>query len=88
MTNSPAIGQKGKTVPEMLKDALTLENCQELTYLSYVIQEALRINPPAPSSSHYHFEQDVTLGDNNLKVKAGTPMIILYWELHRSKSQW
>jgi len=46
-----------------LKKAVTMETCGDLTYLGYVVQEALRTNPPAPSSSPYFFKNDTTLGD-------------------------
>ena len=72
----------------MLKNEISMEKCSELTYLGYVIQEALRWNPPAPASSHYHFTQDVVLGDKNLKVKAYTPLIIMIMNMHRSKAMW
>ena len=76
------------SVPDMLKNELSIETCSDLTYLGCVIQEALRWNPPAPASSHYHFTQDVTLGNQNLKVKAWTPIIIMIMNMHRSKAMW
>ena len=41
----------------MLRQDPTLEACSDLTYLSYVIQEALRYNPPVVFTHSYLFEK-------------------------------
>lgn len=64
----------------------TLEECNELTYLGYVIQEALRVNPPAPLCTPYHFKQDTTIG--KLKVKAYDPITISIQPMHQSSKLW
>ena len=64
----------------------TLEECNELTYLGYVIQEALRVNPPAPLCTPYHFKQDTTIG--RLKVKAYDPITISIYPMHQSSKLW
>ena len=63
-----------------------MDKCQELSYLGYVIQEALRVNPPAPLCSHYHFEKDTKLG--GLHVRAYDPILINIYALHHDSSQW
>ena len=63
-----------------------MDVCGELTYLGYVIQEALRLNPPGANTTNSTFSQDVTLGENNLKVKADTPCTILIFDVHRNSS--
>ena len=77
---------KDKPTSEILKDDLDTENCNEMHYLGYVIYEALRVNPPAVFTSHYHFEKDTTIG--SLKVKAYDPMLISIQAMHRSSKQW
>ena len=41
-----------------VEDKLTFESLSDLTYLGYVIQESLRLNPPATHTSQYSFEKD------------------------------
>ena len=40
---------------KILRSELTMDQFQEFTYLSYVIQEALRFNPPLSVSTGLHF---------------------------------
>jgi cytochrome P450 len=77
---------KDKPVKEMLKHDLTLEACSDLTYLGYVIQESLRVNPTAPATSPAHFEKDVKVG--NLHIKAYDPFMINHSQLHLSALYW
>ena len=82
------VDRKSKSLTDILQNDLTMEVCGDLTYLGYVIQEALRFNPPASNTTAWTFSEDVTLGENNLKVKAGTNCTILIYEVHRNSSQW
>lgn len=59
---------KGKPLRAFFKEDMNLENCNELTYLGYVIQETLRMNPIAPLSSQYWFEKDTKIGDIQIKA--------------------
>ena len=43
------------TYDEMAKESVTMENCSELDYLTNVLYEALRYNPPAPGCTPYHY---------------------------------
>jgi len=67
-----------------LADSLTLASCSDLTYLGYVIQESLRLNPVAPMTSPYSFEKDTKIG--NLSVKAHEIITINIIGLHLNAS--
>ena len=69
-----------------ISDGMTLESCSDLTYLGYVIQEALRLNPVAPMTSPIWFEKDTKIG--NLEVKAHEIITINITGLHLNASQW
>ena len=73
-------------VDKALKD-FSLDNCYDLTYMGYVMMEALRLNPPAPTTSMYEFERDTKLG-GRLNVKAGENILVNMIALHRNKHQW
>jgi cytochrome P450 len=61
------------------------EAVEELVYTKQVIQEAMRLYPPAPSLLREPVE-DVTIGGN--KVKAKTSIFIPIYAIHRHKSLW
>lgn len=63
-----------------------MDDCCDLEYLGYVIQESLRVNPPAPHTSAYHFEKDVQIG--KLKVKAYDPITVAIAPMHLSSKLW
>ena len=58
-----------------------------MTYMGYVMQEALRLNPPASTTSMYSFEKDTQLGPK-FKVKAGEVIIVNHMGLHKNASYW
>ena len=80
------VDRKSKSLTDILKNDLTMDMCGELTYLGYVIQEALRMNPPGSNTTTYTFSQDVTVGENKIKMKAGTPLTICIFDVHRNSS--
>ena len=57
-----------------------------MTYLNYIIQETLRINPIVTFTSPVYFEKDTKIG--GFVVKGGTAMAINIHGLHRNASQW
>ena len=63
-----------------------MENITELSYLSNVIYEALRYNPPAPGCTPYHFETDTKVG--GILVKAYDPLLINTYSMHHSSKYW
>lgn len=77
---------KDRSVKEILKEDLTLEACSDLTYLGYVIQETLRVNPTGPATSPSHFEKDVKVGD--LHIKAYQAFMIPHSQLQLSTLYW
>ncbi|MFT8246237.1 cytochrome P450 [Roseomonas sp. BN140053] len=56
-----------------------------LTYVRQVIQEAMRLYPPAPIVARTA-QRDVRLGD--LPVRAGTPVYIPVYSVHRHRTLW
>jgi cytochrome P450 len=66
--------------------ALSGEDVARLPYTRMVIEEAMRIYPPAPAVSGR-----VALNDDEIcgvKVKAGGQVIITSWVLHRHRKLW
>ena len=84
--DSVIAAEKDKPITEVLKNDLTMEKCNDMTYLGCVIHEALRVNPAVPTTSYYHFEKDTTIG--TLKVKAYDPILISIHPLHHSSKHW
>ena len=70
------------------KDAFSLEHddCQSLTYLGYVIQEALRYNPPAPGTSHMEFPGDTQIA--GMTIRSDVVLSINIYGLHYNDEQW
>ena len=65
---------------------MTLENVPDLTYLGYVIQETLRLNPTSVTTTPYYFEKDTKLG--KLNVRANTGILVNIQGLHRNAKHW
>ena len=63
-----------------------MENCSDLSYLSNVIYEALRYNPPAPGCTPYHYEKDTMVG--GILIKAYDPLLINTYSMHHSSKYW
>ena len=64
----------------------TAEDLPNLTYTRMVIEEAMRLYPPAPAvSMRIALEDDEICG---VKVKAGTQVFISPWILHRHRALW
>ena len=57
---------KDKKFEDILRQDITLEACNDMTYLGLVIQETLRVNPVVTISTPCHFEKDVTVGGLNI----------------------
>ena len=69
------------------KDRLSFEQLSDLTYMGYVINESLRINPVAVFTTMYYFENDTKLSDK-LTVKANDNLLINIAGLHRNADYW
>ena len=80
------VDRSSKSLTEILRSDLTMDMCGDLTYLGYVIQEALRLNPPGSNTTQFEFSEDVTLGESKLNVKAHNPFVILIFDVHRNSS--
>ena len=57
-----------------------------MTYVGYVVQEALRISPVAPTSSPHCFDRDTKVG--SIFVKARESISINILGLHMNANQW
>ncbi len=66
-------------------DAPTAENVQRLVYTRQVLEEAMRLYPPAPFMAREARAADVLAGH---PVKAGTQILISPWILHRHRALW
>ena len=65
---------------------VTFEACQDFEYLQMVINEALRFNPPAPTSSPMHVTEDTKLG--NFKFKEGHKLAVNITSIHHNPVEW
>ena len=65
-------------------NSLTFESAQDLTYMSQVINEALRYNPPAPSNSFYCLSKDTKIAGK--LIKTDSVFVVNIYRLHRNKS--
>ena len=70
----------------MSRDCINLDTCSDLTYLGQVINEALRVSPPGPFSSHLVFDRDTTVV--GLQVKANEKMIMSFQHLQFNSKYW
>ena len=88
ITNADSLSRVRAEFEEKIdpKVGLTIETVSDLTYLGYVLQEALRLNPVANYSSPYHFPEDTRLG--SLVVKAHEVIFINIMGLHLNANQW
>jgi cytochrome P450 len=65
---------------------VTQDNLKELVYLSYVIKENLRIQPPARFVPTRIAVQDVEF--ENTRIPKGSQVGVNIWALHRSSEHW
>jgi len=75
-----------RTLKECLRETVTYENCKDLSYLSSVTMEALRIMPPIPFTTPATLSQDAKIGKFN--VKAGDDIMINITGLHMHSREW
>jgi cytochrome P450 / NADPH-cytochrome P450 reductase len=65
----------------------TYQQVTQLTYITQILKEALRLWPPAPAYGIAP-SQDETIGGGKYKLKRGTFITVLVTALHRDKSVW
>src|SRR6516165_3720665 len=65
----------------------TYQQVTQLTYITQILKEALRLWPPAPAYGIAPL-QDETIGGGKYKLKKGTFITILASALHRDPSVW
>ncbi len=65
---------------------LSHDDCQNLSYLSCVIQESLRYNPPGPATTEFSFSQEAKIA--NLTIRPDVRLMINIYGLHRNSEQW
>src|SRR5215469_3807396 len=65
----------------------TFQQVTQLTYITQVLKEALRLWPPAPAYGISPLK-DETIGGGKYKLKKGTFITILVTALHRDPSVW
>ena len=65
---------------------MNLETTGDLEYLTWVVQEALRIRTPILGTSFLHLTEDAVIG--KMLIRKGDPFQILSYPLHFDKSQW
>ncbi|KAJ7636254.1 bifunctional P-450/NADPH-P450 reductase [Roridomyces roridus] len=63
------------------------EDFGKMPYLKAVMYESLRLTPTAPKRGVTALE-DTTLGGGKYFVKAGTPIILQVWNMHRDPAVW
>ncbi|KAJ7501738.1 fatty acid hydroxylase [Mycena galericulata] len=63
------------------------EDFSKMPYLTAVMRESLRLTPTAPKRGVTPLE-DTTLGGGKYFVKAGTPIILQVWNMHRDPAVW
>ena len=54
-----------------MDEIINLESVADLEYLSWVIQEALRIRTPILGTSFLHLTEDATIG--KIRIRKGDP---------------
>lgn len=87
MTESATVEDiKNLTRKDFLNKYVTLDETQEMTYLNWVSNEALRVMAPAPSSSQIVLSQDSRVG--NYDIKAGQSMMVLIHGLAFNPAEW
>jgi cytochrome P450 len=63
----------------------TLDDLARLAYTRMVVNETLRLYPPAPAMSRMPIADDEVCG---FKIRAGAPVFMSQWVTHRSPHYW
>ena len=85
--NHPEIQQKilGELIEIESQTDDIIEQLQKLTYTNAVINESMRLYPPAWITDRENIEDDFLLGHN---IKKGTLIGVSFYELHRNPKYW
>ncbi|WP_214366618.1 bifunctional cytochrome P450/NADPH--P450 reductase [Pseudonocardia sp. H11422] len=90
LLQNPEYAERARAeVDEVLGDAAwpTYEQVHRLTYLTQVLEEALRLWPTAPAFTR-HARSDTTIGGGRYAMPAVIPMTVLIPMLHRDQGIW
>ena len=75
-----------KPLNQMLDELVTVDNVQTLDFLDWVIKEALRVETPVQSSSHFEILEDLTAG--KFHFKKGDLIMPAFFALHHNSKYW
>ena len=78
--------QVGFTQDENLIKSITYPRLQELNYLTMVIKESLRIDPPLPRSMHFYAKADITIA--GVPLPKNSLMSMTFIARHYDPEQW
>lgn len=78
------------SVKDNLLDGFTYEMATEFTYLQYVYNESLRIEPPASISGSQAFSEDtkISMGDQKVLFAKDEPFLMNFQAIHHDPYQW
>ena len=71
---------------EFLSQVLKLDTVNDFEYLTMAINEAMRIEGPTVSGTHYWMDRDIKVGKINLRK--GDSFFVNFHALHKNANQW
>ncbi|CAI9106647.1 OLC1v1005850C1 [Oldenlandia corymbosa var. corymbosa] len=92
MLNHPEVLEKAKTELEnniniqQPGDLITDTSIVNLTYLHCIINETLRLSPPAPTLVPHYSSEDGTIG--GFRIRKGTTLMVNARAIHRNPNVW
>lgn len=85
LAKHPEIVAKMRKESEIFKDVPTFEQLLQLPFTRQVVEEGLRLYPPAWTMTRESVENDVIAG---YQLKKGTSLFLSVFELHRNPNIW
>ncbi|CAI9106642.1 OLC1v1005846C1 [Oldenlandia corymbosa var. corymbosa] len=67
-------------------DLISDKDLAKLPYLRCIINETLRLSPPAPTLIPHYSSEDCTIG--GFRILKGTTLIVNAWTIHRNPNVW